>query len=183
MNEFIEATQTIYLLIISYSFKSGMLVVELMDRALTITVYQQLQLLYIDNIEQPLINGNTSNQPDRVELTETNRLIAVKAAGDKTCGGLLASIGDAYVLTNGTWRCYEYTDMDWERLGYDDSDWPYAFEFGRNADGHTGCSQPQVIPDINADAKWIWVPDQTEHEIFCRGYIRKFHIIHKCYIV
>src|SRR6218665_2990151 len=116
MNEFIEA---VHISTGVLKAVGPMLVVELMDGALAITVYQQLQVLYIDNIEQSLINGNISNQPDRVELTETNRLIAVKAAGDKTCGGLLASIGDAYVLTDGTWRCYEYTDMDWERLGYD----------------------------------------------------------------
>ena len=149
-----------------------MLVLELMDGALVITAYQKLLTLYIDGIEQPLINGNMWNQTHSAGLTETNRLIAVMARGDRTCSGLLASIGDGYVLTDGNWKCYEYTDKDWERLGYDESWWPYAVEFGSNADGHTGCSQPQFIPDISADAKWIWVSDQTEYEIYCRGYIR-----------
>ena|SRR6218665_411976 len=133
--------------------------------------------MYIDGIEQPLTNGNTWNQTDRTGLTDTNRLIAVTAAGDSNCGGLLASFGDAYVLTdNYYWKCNEYQYANWNKLGFDDSSWPPAVEFGSNADGHTSCSQLGTIPDISADAKWIWVADQSQVTIYCRGYIRKYHI-------
>lgn len=120
------------------------------------------------------------SQPDSAGLTETSRLIAVTVSGDSYCGGLLASFGDAYVLTGGDWKCNSYQYVDWNKLGFDDSSWPFAVEFGSNANGHTSCCHLRAIPDIHPDAKWIWVSDQKEQTIYCRGYLRKYHNFHKC---
>ena len=153
-----------------------------MDGTLSITTYQQLQLVYIDGIEQPLTNGNNWDQADSAGLTETNRLIAVRAAGDEICGGLLASFSGDYVLTDGNWKCDKYQYSNWNNLGFDDSAWLSAIEFGNNVVGHTTCSNLRGVPGISDNAKWIWVSEQTEREIFCRGYIRKYHIILYIYI-
>src|SRR5688572_32930161 len=98
--------------------------------------------MYIDDIQQSLINGNMWNQTDRAGLTKTNRLVAVKAVGDEICGGILASFGDAYVLTNAEWKCSQYQYANWYGLGFDDSQeyWFNAVEFGSNEWGHTHCS-------------------------------------------
>src|SRR6218665_1852464 len=140
MGEFIEETRIdITRLLIFKFFLSGALVVGLINGGLFVTAYQQLQTLYIDGLEQLLTNGNMWSQPDIAGLTETNRLIAVTVAGDSYCGGVLASFGDAYVLTDGNWKCTGYHYVDWNKLGFDDSNWPFAVEFGSNANGHTSC--------------------------------------------
>ena len=177
MSGVFEITQISRPVIFILRFRNGALVVELMDGALVITAYQELQLVYIDGVEQPLISGNIWNQTDSAGFTEMNRLIAVRAAGDGICGGILASIGDDYVLTDGNWKCDEYQYQNWDNLGFDDSSWQFAVEFGSNANGHSSCSQLRDVANINANAKWIWVPNQEEREIFCRGYIRTYHNI------
>lgn len=53
-----------------------------------------------------------SSRLRRVDGDES--LTAVRTAGD--------SIGDAYVLTDGNWKCNEYEDLVWNRLGFDAAD-------------------------------------------------------------
>ena len=53
---------------------------------------------------------------------------------------------------------------DWKMPNFDDSDWPIATEVGSNGDSPWG-----TFNHVNANAKWLWVPDWRNHRtIYCR---------------
>lgn len=151
------------------------LIIVSTERVLNITANEQLLELYIDGQQRSLPNGNSPNLADTVNMTSTNRLIAVTARNinTPTCAGILASISNYYYTTDSTWKCSTANYTDWTALGFDDSFWPNATECGDNTGGHVNCNQP-LIADISANASWIWTDNpNTDYIVHCRADIRK----------
>lgn len=149
------------------------------NETLVITAYEQLSELYIDGVQQSIANGNNWNRSDYIGVPPRSRLIALKvnnSAGDPVCGGVLASIYEAYPLTNNNWKCSTSDDdANWTHLGYNDSSWSYATVYGSNSGGHSGCSQMQLIADIDPSAQWIWTNNpSSDLVVYCRGYLREY---------
>lgn len=132
--------------------------------------------MYIDGVEHELLHGNNWSAPDYVPLHRNTRLIAIRALnlGTYYCGGILASVGSNYLITDSQFRCMNTNPSNWDQLGFDDSGWSSAAWYGTNGGGHTGSCPGQVnIPGINPNAWWIWTYDISDQVISCRGYTRK----------
>lgn len=116
-------------------------------------------------------------------ISDSSRLIAV-AGGEFTqsCPGLLASVTNDFLVTDGSWRCVgpsSYT-AGWNTLGFDDSQWMDTYVIGRNGNVTSPelCAGLAGVPSISANAHWIWttsISDGAPYDspIYCRGYLRK----------
>jgi len=151
------------------------LIVELRNETFVITANEQLVELYIDGELQSLTNGDNWTLPDYTQLQPTDRLIALKATNmdDPQCSGVLASVYDGSLLTNGAWKCTQLEEVNWANLGFDASSWPNAVQYGSNGN-HIQCDQQQFFGDISSNSQWIWTADLDNNlTVYCRGYLRE----------
>jgi len=93
----------------------------------------------------------------------------------KAIGGILASIGVNYFLTDPSWKCTTHNYAKWMQPNFDDSSWPAAVVSQTNSPDNP---HHDLMSDVSANAKWIWtknfVAPIADKNVYCRGYLRMF---------
>jgi len=140
------------------------------DRELLITVDNEMEL-YIDGVPNP-INDDPSAKDwkvtKRVNVPAGSRVIAVKATDKGLWAGLLASVTDDSLLSDGTWKVSTVESDGWTTPEFDDSNWEPATVLGQH-----GMEPWKTRNLISSNAKWIWTAtsyykDMGSHVVYFR---------------
>jgi len=127
--------------------------------------------LYIDGVPNP-INDDPSAKDwtvtKRVNVPAGSRVIAIKATDKGLSAGLLASMADESLLSDGTWKVSTVESDDWTKPEFDDSKWEQATELGQH-----GMEPWKTRNLISSKAKWIWTStsyykDMGSHVVYFR---------------
>ena len=89
--------------------------------------------------------------------------------------GVLASVGDDYLVTDDSWKCTTGYYDDWMQTSFDDSSWPAAVIVQPNSPANP---YHHLLSAVSTSASWIWTSNFISPNIdpvaYCRGYMRTF---------